>query len=199
MDSLKKEKMTPILQGLSQNIKDTKEIAEKLDFPIILDGGSLLGAYRDNGVIKGDEDDVDFAVPMETMNFKALQILKEFGARNFELFRLRDTVMTFKRNGSKIDLLFYKEKGFVDCDNNCEGLLYYLTLYHNKKPFALKVLPTYWDDLGETEFMGETFKCPEDIEGYLTWRFGDWRTPILRPAFSFQNYLDDKQLTEWLK
>ena len=195
------------MRELSLNVKDVKEIAEKLDFKIILDGGSLLGAYRDNGPIKNDEDDIDFAVPFEVMQFKALDIVKEFQARGFELYRLRDTVMTFKRNGSKIDFLFYKEDEFyirsldhTEINNTkSEGYFYYLTLYHNKKPFALKVPCEYWNNLGTIEFLGEKFLCPEKIEHYLVWRFGDdWRTPILRPAFGFKNYLENKKLTTFL-
>jgi len=180
------------IEDVKKNIRDTKEISEKLDFKIILDGGSLLGAYRDKGMIKGDEDDVDFAVPMEVMNFKALEIIKAFQDRGFELFRLRDTVMTFKRYGSKIDLLFYK----YDCE--VLGEYYYLTLYHNKKPFALKIPCIVWDDLDSIKFMGEKFLCPRNIEEYLKWRFGDWKNPVLRPAFSFDNYLQNTNLTTWL-
>jgi len=181
------------LEHIKENIRDAKEIAEKLNFPIILDGGSLLGAYRDKGVIKGDEDDVDFAVPYEVAEFKMLQIIKEFEERGFELFRLRPTVMTFKRNETKIDLLFYKWSEDWGCN--------YLTLYHDKKPFALIVPAGYWLDLSEIEFLGIKLKCPKEIERYLEWRFGDWRTPVLRPNFGFQSYLENdynKELTQCL-
>ena len=176
------------MRGLSENSATAKQIADKLFIPIILDGGALLGQVRDGKPIKGDEDDVDFAVPYWVAQFKMKEIIEAFTAEGFELFRLRDTVMTFKRNGSKVDFLFYKEM----------GEFYYLTLYHLKAPFALKVPKVYWDNLSQIKFLGTTFACPVDVKDYLTWRFGDWETPILRPAFSFVNYLSKPYLTCWL-
>ena len=35
----------------------------------------------------------------------------------------------------------------------------------------------YIDSLGEMEFYGHRFPVPEDKEGYLTCRYGDWKTP----------------------
>lgn len=170
------------LEALQLNIKDAKEIADELCFPIILDCGSLLGAYREGGPIKNDADDVDFAVPFDVMQHKALKVVRQFEARGFELFRLRDTVMTFKRHNSKIDFLFYKQNKTAQ---------YYLTLYHNKVPHMLLTenLGAY-DILGEIDYCGTKLQCPKYIEDHLTYRYGDWRTPIIRPAFSFQNYID---------
>lgn len=182
------ETATPTLHALSRNIKDAKEIADALDFPIILDCGSLLGAYRDGGPIKNDMDDVDFAVPYEVMQFKALQTIRAFEARGFELHRLRDTVMTFKRDGVKVDFLFYqKQKDHMSLYRNGG---YFFTLYHNKQPHALLTNGEAYDELGEIEYCGTKLQCPADIEAHLEYRYGDWRTPILRPAFSFQNYID---------
>ena len=171
------------IEALKNNIKDAKKIADKLEFKIILDCGSLLGAYREGGPIKGDADDVDFAVPMEVMKFKALKIIREFEARGFELFRLRDTVMTFKRDETKIDFLFYKKD--EDLKNH-----YFLTLYYKKEAYSLITDGKAYDELGEIEYMGTKLQCPKDIESHLELRYGNWRTPILRPAFSFQNYID---------
>ena len=189
--------MTPSYAELSRNIRAVKKMSEKLDIKIILDCGSLLGAYREKGYpIKGDEDDIDFAVPIEAMQFKALDIVEDMKWRGFKLIRLRDTVMTFERFGSHIDLLFYNrklEKGSNCPICHCEDYLdeiYYLTLYHKKEAYALKAKKETYDDLGEIEFMGTKLKCPKNIEEHLTYRYGDWKTPILRPAFSFQNYID---------
>jgi hypothetical protein len=132
-------------------------------------------------------DDVDFAVPHEVMQFKALQTIRAFEEKGFELHRLRDTVMTFKRDGVKVDFLFYKDSLRTKDVYLTE---YYLTLYHNKVPHALITRKEAYDELGEIEYCGTKLQCPKYIEAHLTHRYGDWRTPILRPAFSFQNYID---------
>lgn len=177
-----------MLEQLKQNLKDTREIADELEIPLILDCGSLLGVYRDGGVIKGDEDDVDFAVPYDVAEFKMLKIIRAFEKRGFELHRLRPTVITMKRGGSKIDFLFYRE---LEDE-------YYITLYHNKRPFGLLTKKHQWDNLGLIDYYGVTFLCPEDIEAHLAFRYGkDWRTPKLRPAFSFEDYTKQESFI-WL-
>lgn len=175
------EKTTPSLGALSRNTKDAKAIADELGYPIILDCGSLLGAYRDGGPIKNDEDDVDFAVPVWVAQHKLLQTIRAFEQRGFELHRLRDTVATFKRDGVKIDFLFYKERNDEE---------YYLTLYHNKIAHALITEAHAYDELTEIKYVDVELQCPKFTETHLSHRYGDWRTPILRPAFSFQNYID---------
>lgn len=168
---------------IKQNAHDTKQIADKLGITLILDCGSLLGAYRDKAPIKGDEDDLDFAVDYDVMQFKMKEVIDAFIEKGFELHRLRSTVMSFKRGGNHVDLLFYEDA--YSC--------YYLTLYHKKEAHALLTLNhNAYDELGTIEFLGETFACPKDIESHLSFRYGDWKTPILRPAFSFQNYIDSK-------
>lgn len=168
-------------KAITKNLKTTLELAKELDIPLILDCGSLLGAYRDKDVIPGDEDDLDFAVPSEVAEHKMRTVIFRFMSEGFTLLRLRPTVISLERGGSHVDFLFYKEMNDM----------YYLTLYHNKKPIALTAHKEAYDDLGTIEFLGEEVPCPKDIEKHLEHRYGkDWRTPIFRPAFSFQNYLD---------
>lgn len=176
------EQTTPTLHALSRNIKDAREISAELDFPLILDCGGLLGAYREGGPIKGDTDDVDFAVPHWVAQFRFKHLIEAFTERGFELYRLRDTVATFRRDGTKVDILFYKKYSRLG--------EFYLTLYHKKKPYALLAEMEAYMNLSEIEYCGVKLECPADTEAHLTKRYGEWRTPILRPAFSFQNYID---------
>ena len=175
---------------LKENIQDTKAIAKNLDFDIILSGGSLLGAYREGGKpIKGDEDDVDFAVSHKVSQMKYKEVLESFLNKGFTLKRLRDTVVSFERNGSHVDFLFYRK-----WNNN----FYYESLYYQKRPFALFIPSEYLDNLSTIEFCGVELKCPEDIEGFLAYRYGDWKTPVARPEFNFQFFIN-KGITKWLE
>lgn len=190
MDTQNKATTTPSWQGLSQNVSDAQGLFDELDIEAVLDGGALLGLHRDGGPIKGDEDDVDFLVDYGVFQFDMLALIDAFVTRGFDLFRLRDTVMTFKRNGVKIDLLSTKWSE--------EWGMYYITLYHQKRPFALKIPKHVMTETHEADFCGTSVSIPNAIESYLEWRFGDWQTPVLRPSFSFKNYLDTPGLTEWL-
>jgi len=177
------------MKATIDNVEDTLEIARELNITIILNSGSLLGAYRDGGLIKGDEDDVDFAVSYEVAEFKLLETMKKFVERGFQIKRLRPTVLSAERDGSHIDFLFYKK-----WDDN----YYYETLYHKKRPFALLVPKECWDKLSTIDFLGFKIKCPKNIEKFLEWRYGDWKTPIPRENFSFDNLIN-KGITKWLR
>lgn len=179
------------MQDIEKNARDAKQIASELDFTLILDGGSLLGAYRDGGPIKGDEHDVDFAVPYAAAEFKMLQIMQAFATYGFNLKRLRPTVMSWERGENHVDLLFYRhvveDYSFGDPPRE---QWYYQTLYHEKRANMLLVPMESYDDLGTIDFLGTTFTCPKDIETHLKHRYGDWRTPVLRPHFTFQHFID---------
>ncbi len=167
------------------NLRVASGIMKKLKVKFILDGGSLLGSYREKKAIKGDYDDIDFVCFDEK---KREEIKKEFIKMKFILVKDRETMMSLKRGSVKLDFFFPKE----------EGDKYYITLYHQKRPFALQVPKKYWDKLSRVNYYHSDFYSPKDTEGYLTHRYGNWRKPILRPNFSFENYINKKDLTKWL-
>jgi len=158
-----------------KNLRDAKDIFEKLGIKIWLDCGTLLGAYRDKKVIEGDEDDIDL-VTWVSNKPRMAEVIEAFEKQGFELFRLRETVITMKRNGNKVDLFFadfYKD-------------YYFLTIYYQKKPLALLVKRHWWDEFSQIKFYGMWFNAPYYIKEYLTYAYGDWKTPVLRPVF--ENY-----------
>ena len=178
-------------EQLIKNARTASKIVGELEIPIILNGGSLLGAYRDNDVIEGDEDDLDFAVPYEIAEHRYLDLVIAFSAEGFKIKRLRPTVVTFERNESHIDFLFYRE--------DPDGRHYYETLYHMRRPFALLVRKEYWDDLSTIAFVGQEFFCPKDVEGFLTQRYMDWENPVSRRDFNFGHFIGTPKLTKWLQ
>lgn len=169
------------------NIMYAKHISKMFGIDLILDGGSLLGYWRHGRAIKGDYDDVDLVAFYKDWD-KSDKMIKAFEEVGFKLFRKRETMFTVRRGASKIDIFFVKEEG----DN------YYITLYWQKRPFALQIPKKYYDNLQDVIYYHTKLKAPKDIDGYLTHRFGNWRKPILRPAFTFQNYIDTPNLTRWL-
>jgi phosphorylcholine metabolism protein LicD len=186
----------PTKKSYTENIRDTKKIAKRLGIPIILDCGSLLGAYRDGEPIKGDYDDIDFAVPHWVAQYKLIELIQEFQDAGFVVYRLRDTTICFKRNGVKIDFLFYKKGSFTqirEIDRKVVEQIeerYYFTLYFKQEAYALMTKLEAYNNLGSIKYLGMNFDCPADIEKHLEYRYGDWKTPILRPEFSFKNYIE---------
>jgi len=49
-------------------------------------------------------------------------------------------------------------------------------------------------ELDEIEFKGEKYPCPHDLEKFLEWRFGDWKTPAKKKIPWEQ---EGKRLKKW--
>lgn len=68
------------------------------------------------------------------------------------------------------------------------GMARYLNRFVNEESRKKVVDRGYMDSLEKIAFYGHTFPVPSDREGYLTSRYGDWRTP--KREFDFMK--DDK-------
>jgi len=163
----------------TENILAFKEILDSLEIPFWLDGGTLLGAYRDKDFCVDDEDDVDLCTWIE---FKTDEIKELAFAKGFELFHEWETQMAFTREGSKIDLFFNMVKG----DDA------YTFLYKGDEKVPVVIPLKFYSDLSPIEFKGETFLRPTLIEEYLTLKYGDWKTPVHRSQYLCYNESDNK-------
>jgi len=140
-------------------------------------GGTCLGAIRDKKFV-GIDMDIDIGSLME--DFLPL----------FE--KIKDA---FKERGMKIDILDHRHSG------EWNGGVYAIKFfgYGEHGDFALFLkdgdlrkcpghLGRYWiihkreylENLKEIEFYGRKFFVPEDINGFLTEKYGNWREPHKR-------------------
>ena len=155
-------------QAAIENLRDAKGIFDSLGIPFWIDSGTLLGAYRDHDFCKGDEDDIDIGTWTE---FQTDEIIRRAQALGFRRLDSWKTQFHLHRNGSLIDILFLsKNKGMA----YSRGYRTYED--HVGYPFVVPV--HFFEELTTIEFQGMTFKCPADIDGYLTYRFGNWRVPV---------------------
>jgi len=163
----------------TQNIQEFKEILDSLGVPFWLDGGTLLGAYRDKDFCKDDEDDVDLCSWIE---FKSDKIKEEALKRGFEVEHEWATQYAFKKNGSKIDLFFNMIK-----DDNAYTFLYF---YEERIPVVIPL--HFYKELEPIQFKDREFLRPKDIEDYLTLKYGDWKTPLHRSEYLCFNESQNK-------
>lgn len=167
-----------------QNLKDLKEVFDELKIPFWLSDGLLLGLYRDGDIIRGDEDDTDICVWNKYADKipEALEKLKEKGFKQLDEWRFKDDKIEgvpIGRGTNKIDIIMVRKKG-----KDKDKVAYFLARNFSnfgKLPYFAFVFPyQVFKEMSEIEWRGIRWACPKDIEGYLTARYGDWKTPIRR-------------------
>lgn len=143
------------------NLKDVAEVMNKsgLNWGPVL--GTLLGIVRENDFITWDED-IDLYV-MEEDKEKFLPLLFEFKERGFDVIRFwRCGLVSIKRNGEYIDFYFMKDLGGgIRCAVG-EAFMFEQYLVDTIK----------WD------FKGCELNIPNKYDEFLTFHYGDWRTPV---------------------
>lgn len=164
------------------NLVEVKEILDGLEVPFWIDGGTLLGAYRDGDFCADDHNDVDLSVWADHKH-RIPEIVTLAEAAGFRLYHhwtgdARAPGMApeiaLTRNGLKIDLFFFERRG-----ENTWHLIY------NREIGTAVVTPAVLlAGFEPIVLRGVTFQRPADIDGYLTHRYGDWRTPRHRSTYT---------------
>jgi phosphorylcholine metabolism protein LicD len=167
-------------------------IEEHLIDPLILDGGSLLGAYRDKNFPEDDWDDIDITT-FDSQWEKVDDLTKKLEEKGFDLYHIwrptenRSGQVAYKKDGCKIDLMF---KRFSD-ENQRAGRAWWC-VYMGGKAIYKSVPLEYYAELKDIKLHDLIFDAPKNIEGYLKYRYGDWRKKVNRKDYSC--YISDKSI-----
>lgn len=168
------------------NLKDFKNICEKNNISFFLDGGTLLGAYRDGDFCEDDHNDIDLTTLHDNWNLKDV-IMIDSTRLNFKTYKkldhetylqkniLSSSQLSLKRDNGKIDIMFKKIK------NN----FLWWTVFSKKQKVVYKKVPyEYVKKLKTIKFYGEDFFIPEKTEEYLSYRYGNWKVKVHRKNYS---------------
>lgn len=145
----------------------TKELFDRAGLKFSLTFGSLLGAVRDKGLIKGDED-VDIFVWDEE--------------------KLRNNLISFQKDGLKVCRICPGALYSFRVDPSCYIDVYILRELKGWKTFPWRLYCVslcgnetprkFFKEWSEIEFLGEKVLCPANPEKLLEFWFGsDWRIP----------------------
>ncbi len=165
-------------------LRDVTTELEKSGVSYWLEGGTLLGVIRENRLLPWDND-MDISMYIEDrwrlvkvalkLIFKGYRISTRFYNRNLGPFKKGEMRMIKVRNYEK-----FLKKGEVMLDiflKRKVGDNYFWTV--GIKSPVLKSSPAkFYDELDWIEFDGKKYMISKDYDGYLTYRYGDWKTPV---------------------
>jgi len=170
------------------------EIIEKHKINYWLEGGTLLGIRRENRLLPWD-DDIDISLLADEIpKLKALsKELKNKGYRLRER-RFKKTCNQFKEGNLR--MIKIRERRFFGFLKGKVCLDIFVKYTTNEKSYweidnKTKYVPYhFYQNLKTIVFQNKVYPIPEDTDGYLTFRYGDWQTPVKE----WNTSTDDKAL-----
>jgi len=174
------------------NLKRFYWAAKQVELPFCLMDGTLLGAVRDGDFCPGDEDDLDVGVMDADYHIVdgLVGLLKPQGFEAYKPLILKGKVEGFglKRGASHFDVIrvnHHPER--PECYNVGRGPNGLMAFVYPSK---------HHEGFEEIEFYGMKLNVPADPEGFLTARYGDWRTEIRRPEFNWYEQSERSSIRE---
>ena len=154
------------------------------DIPYWLEGGTLLGIIRENRILPWDNDlDISMNKTDQKKLFRVYIKLKLKGYRisfkrykrdigpfkkgEFRMLKIRN-YKPFLRRGDVVMDIFVKRKVGDD----------YFWTVGVKKPVLKSSPAKFTDTLDWIDFRNTKYMIPKDYNGYLSYRYGDWKTPV---------------------
>jgi hypothetical protein len=174
-----------------KNLVDTCKLCDKYNIRYYLDGGTLLGLYRDKQMINGDSDN-DVAIMAEDITPEFLEAIKDYcvspeAKGNFfqpnEFPDFEDKEAYLKPLSLKYHSLDGEGKRLKFKDKMIWTDLFTLYPHKDYHLFMLGVkyfrIPNkFLGKKGSLTYKGVSFNIPLDVEDYLELVYGkEWKTP----------------------
>ncbi len=168
-------------------------LLDKLNIRYFLQTGILLGAIRDNDLIKWDWD-IEISVFSDEV-IEKIDLLAD-GIRNtgFEILKEYRELSKLKidfKGELPIETTKYTINGW--CHNKEEKVFW-------RKKF--KVPDHLWKEMRKIELFGKHHLAPYPPEKYLEYQYGDWKTPLIssdKSVYLTKNYSGISPIKEFFK
>ena len=165
-------------------LKEICRILDKNEIPYTLEGGTLLGIIREDRLLPWDND-LDITIKDDYLE-KIISIRWKFWLAGYRT-RIRRSIkdMPHFPKGSvrliKIQtrrLFFFKGVDLLDIFVKTKVDDKYFWTVAIKKPVLKSVPYHFYEELSKHTFDGYEYSIPQNYDDYLTYRYGDWKTPV---------------------
>jgi len=177
------------LKSSMKMLQKVTSIMEKNGIPYWLEGGTLLGIVREKRLLPWDND-MDISLVKDNEK-KLLSVLfkiflcgyivrvkkykfdvEPFKKGEVRIVKIRNRKFLFIKGDTTLDIFFKRKK-----DDE------YFWTVGVKKPVLKSVPKIFYEELAAVDFNEKSYSVPKDYDGYLTYRYGDWKTPIKKWNF----------------
>ncbi len=178
-------KAKPSIEAAAHTLQTLRQCLSIHRVPFMLDGGTLLGAVRDGNFCADDQDDIDLTILGNADGLPAAisqACLLGFTIHHSWPHSAQGTgQLALKKDGVKVDLMLKERVRLADS----EGEWMYWTVYGRNGLIVPKAIPMRLvEPWGTVHFHGQRHNVPGKVDEYLTYRYGEWRTPVHRSAYS---------------
>lgn len=182
------------LKEAERLLKSVIKIVEQQQITYWLEGGTLLGIRRENRLLPWDND-LDISVhETEIPKLNSLiQNLKKEG------YRIRTRYFSVTSNEFKkgdLRMMKIRNKRFFGLVKGKVCLDVFIKYSDDQNTYweidnKTKSVPLrFYENFKTISFQDKSYSIPEDTDGYLTYRYGDWQTPVK----DWNTATDDKAL-----
>jgi phosphorylcholine metabolism protein LicD len=182
-------------------LQEFSGIMDELGIPFMLDGGTLLGAYRDHDFCDDDQDDIDLtALFKHASSMKAITLLAE--SAGFRLYhkwnasewqqkynKITSSQISFRKMGVKIDLMF---------KHTTQNKIWWTIFSGDEVVYkSIPIAFVFGDNfsMAEIKFKNQKFYIPVNVDEYLKYRYGDFNVKVHRSEYCC--YSTDKSICSY--
>ncbi|MFO8021363.1 MAG: polysaccharide pyruvyl transferase family protein, partial [Perlabentimonas sp.] len=193
----------PLFPEMASGLKVINKIFQENDIHYWLEGGTLISAVRDNELLPWDNDaDISFDVQDITKVHQLKSEFKKYGLQlkgflSYQVLirnkqHLVCVMPSYVTQGYYVKMQnifavsYYKLEKFLRNNFNIHleklDKLFYLLIsvglvLHPRSYSFLRGKREWVKPFSFVEFLGDVFPIPIEVEKYLSFRWGDWRTP----------------------
>jgi len=152
---------------IKKDFSELINLLNGLSINFFIDSGLLLGIYRDGDIIKWDWD---IEISLTDINFtdNLNKIVEKAKEKGFLIHKIDKKLLKLEiYRGLPYEIFSFTFKGWKH--NKKTG-------YFKRKEFEIP--EKYFLNEEKIVFMNFELNCPGPIEDYLTFMYGDWKTPV---------------------